>query len=69
MLPFHLRERPMMEEQPTSHLEVQWVTRIAQVADLTIGRLTSLAIENYLLFKINDLHDVKGSNAQTEIAE
>jgi hypothetical protein len=34
-----------LEEQPTSHLEVQTVTRIAQVVDLIIGCPTSLAIE------------------------
>jgi hypothetical protein len=70
MLPFHLSgTSDRLKEQPTSHLEVQSATRAAQVVDLISGCPTSLAFGNHLPFKINGLHDVKGSNAQTEIAE
>jgi hypothetical protein len=70
MLPFHLGgTTDRLEEQPSSHLEVQTATRIAQVVDLIIGWPTSLAIGSRLPLKINDIHDVKGSNAQKKIAE
>lgn len=51
MLPFQLRGMTdRLEEQPPSYLEVQTVTRIAQVVDLIIGCPTSLATEgNYHL--------------------
>jgi hypothetical protein len=70
MLPFHLRGTAnRLEKQPTSHLEVQSLPRIAQVVDLIIGRPASMIAWNIFTFKINELHDLKGSNAQSEIAE